>query len=140
MQEASCMEESTNVIEKNDALNFLLATVGQLFHGIYDLLVLTATFNCQSNLPRALVEPILYPEFVGSYFPGRGFYNQLVRCEHLIWSLTGESVESFNQIVCHRVQPTPAITLFFLIFGTEYYWCSFDLECTQKLQCLVGYL
>ena len=109
MQEASCMEESTNVIEKNDALNFLLATVGQLFHGIYDLLVLTATFNCQSNLPRALVEPILYPEFVGSYFPGRDFYNQPVRCEHLIWSLTGESVESFNQIVRNV---TPYVTVY----------------------------
>ena len=34
------MEESTNVIERNDALNSLLATVGQLFRAFYDLLVL----------------------------------------------------------------------------------------------------
>ena len=32
------MEDSTNVIEKNDALNSLLATIGQLFHTLYDLL------------------------------------------------------------------------------------------------------
>ena len=71
------MEESTNVIERNDTLNSLLATVGQLFRAFYDLLVLTATC-AQSNLPRACVEQILYPDFVGSYFPGRDFYNQLV--------------------------------------------------------------
>ena len=44
------MEESTNVIEKNDALHSLLATVGQLFRALYDLLALTATC-AQSNLP-----------------------------------------------------------------------------------------
>ena len=54
------MEESTNVIEKNDALHSLLATVGQLFRALYDLLALTATC-AQSNLPRARVERILYP-------------------------------------------------------------------------------
>lgn len=76
------MEESTNVIEKNDALHSLLATVvGQLLRALYHLLVLTATC-AQSNLPRAHVERILYPNFEGSYFPGRDFYNQLVRCEH----------------------------------------------------------
>ena len=102
------MEESTNVIEKNDALKSLLATVGQLFHALYDLLVLTATC-AKSNLPRACIEPILYPEFVGSYFPGRDFYNQLLRCEHLMWSLTDESVESFNQIVR---DVTPYVTMY----------------------------
>ena len=102
------MEESTNVIEKNDALKSLLSTIRQLFHALYDLLVLTATC-AQSNLPRARVEPILYPEFVGSYFPGRDFYNQLLRCKHLMWSLTGESVESFNQIVR---DVTPYVTMY----------------------------
>ena len=102
------MEESTNVIEKNDALHSLLATVGQLFRALYDLLALTATC-AQSNLPRARVERILYPDFEGSYFPGRDFYNQLVRCEHLMWSLTGESVESFNQIVRDT---TPYVTMY----------------------------
>ena len=102
------MEESTNVIEKNDGLNSLLATVGKLFYALYDLLVLTATCSL-SNLPRARIEPILYPEFVGSYFPGKDFYNQLIRCEHLMWSLTGESVESFNQIVR---DVTPYVTMY----------------------------
>ena len=32
------MEDSTNVSEKNDASNTLLATVGQLSHTLYDLL------------------------------------------------------------------------------------------------------
>ena len=41
------MEESTNVIEKNEALKSLLSTVAQLFHALYDLLVLTAT--CASS-------------------------------------------------------------------------------------------
>jgi hypothetical protein len=102
------MEESSNIIDRNDTLNSLLATVGQLFRAFYDLIALTATCG-QSNIPRARVERILYPDFIGSYFPGRDFYNELVRCEHLFWNLTGESVESFNQVVRDA---TPYITMY----------------------------
>jgi hypothetical protein len=102
------MEESSNIIDRNDTLNSLLATVGQLFRAFYDLIALTATCG-QSNIPRARVERILYPDFIGSYFPGRDLYNELVRCEHLFWNLTGESVESFNQVVRDA---TPYITMY----------------------------
>ena len=59
---------------------------------------------------------------------------------------TGEIVESFNQTVQDATPCKPdtgdkgsVITPLPLIFGIEYYWCSFGLECTQKLQCLVDY-
>ena len=44
------MEESSNIIDRNDTLNSLLATVGQLFRAFYDLIALTATCG-QSNIP-----------------------------------------------------------------------------------------
>ena len=92
------MKNSTDIIERNNALDSLLSTSGQLFRAFYDLLVLTLTC-AQCNIPRARLEGVLYPDFGGSYFPGRNFYHDLVRCEHLFWTLTGESVQSFDQIV-----------------------------------------
>ena len=63
----------------------------------------------QSILPRARTEQVLYPHFVGSYFPGRDFCSELERCEHLFWMMTGESVESFRRVVQDML---PYITLF----------------------------
>ncbi len=92
----AAIEEATNQIEKIDAdeLNAILSCMKQL----YALLSLIATC-AQSILPRARTEQILYPDFVGSHFPGRDFYSELERCEHLFWTMTGESVESFQQVV-----------------------------------------
>lgn len=44
-------------------------------------------------------ELVLFPDAAGSEFPGRDVFSDLERCEHLFWSLTGESVESFAQII-----------------------------------------
>ena len=74
-------------------MNALFACIRQL----YALLSLIATC-AQSILPRARTEQILHPDFVGSHFPGRDFCSELERCEHLFWSMTGESVESFRQV------------------------------------------
>ena len=41
---------------------------------------------------------ILFPDFVGSEFPGRDVFSDLERSEHLFWNLTGESM-SFTRIV-----------------------------------------
>ena len=66
-------------------LSALLACIRQL----YDLLALTATC-AQAILPRARIERILSPDFAGSNLPGRDFYSELERCEHLFWTLTGD--------------------------------------------------
>ena len=93
------MHESTNIIEKTEAMNSLLATFTNLGHEF----CLAATC-AQVHLPRARAEQILYPHFIASYFAGRDFYSELERCEHLLWNLTGESTQSFQQIV-HDVTP-----------------------------------
>ena len=97
------MNESTDIMEKIEATNSLLSTFANLGHAFYNILAL-ATTCAQVNLPRARPEQILYLHFTASYFPGRDFYGELERCEHLFWKLTGESVESFQQIV-HDVTP-----------------------------------
>ena len=96
-------KESTDIIEKTEALNSLLSTFANLGHAFYNILFLAATC-AQVNLPRARAKQILYPYFTGSYFPVKDFCGELERCEHLFWNLTGESVESFRQIV-HDLAP-----------------------------------
>ena len=75
------MHESTNIIEKTEAMNSLHATFTNLGHEFYNILALTATC-AQVHLPRARAEQILYPHFIASYFAGRDFYSELERCEH----------------------------------------------------------
>lgn len=89
---AVAMKESTDIMEKTEAMNSVLSTFANLGHAFYNILAL-ATTRAQVNLPRARSEQILYPHFTASYFPGRDFYGELERCEHLFWNLTGESVE-----------------------------------------------
>ena len=84
-------------------MNSLLATFTNLDHEFYNILALAATC-AQVHLPRARAEQILYPHFIASYFAGRDFYSELERCEQLFWNLTGESTQSFQQIV-HDVTP-----------------------------------
>ena len=45
------------------------------------------------------MESVLFPNFVRSTFNGRDFFSELEQCQHLFWNLTGESIESFLQIV-----------------------------------------
>ena len=47
----------------------------------------------------------VFPNFVRSACNGRDFFSELEHCQHLFWNLTGESVESFLQIV-QDVGPT----------------------------------
>lgn len=100
------MEEATNVVERVEAdeLNALLASIRQL----NTLVILIATC-AQSILPRARTEQILYPDFVRSHFLGRDLYGELEKCQHLFWMMTGESVESFRQLLQDIL---PYITLF----------------------------
>ena len=81
-----------------------MLTVGLFIRSYYQLLSLTATC-AQANIPKLRIEGVLFPHFVGSEFRCRDFFSELERCQHLFWSLTGESVESFTRIV-RDVGPT----------------------------------
>ena len=92
----AAMEEATKVVERVEAyeLNTLLACIRQL-----NALVILIATCAQSILPTARTEQILYPDFVRSHFFGRDFYSELERCQHLFWMMTGESVQSFRQLL-----------------------------------------
>ena len=96
--------EEENYIRSNNEINSSLLTVGLFIRSYYQLLSLTATC-AQANIPKLRIEGVLFPHFVGSEFRGRDFFSELERCQHLFWSLTGESVESFTRIV-RDVGPT----------------------------------
>ena len=53
----------------------------------------------QAGIARPRIEGILFPYFVRSQFYDHDFFNELQQWQHLFWNLTGESVESFLQIV-----------------------------------------
>ena len=65
-----------------------------IFRGYFKLIALAVTCT-HSSLPRARIENVLFPDAVGSGFPGRDVFSDLERCEHLF---LGESVESFRRI------------------------------------------
>ena len=69
-----------------------------LIQCFYKLIVLAATC-AQGNIPNPRIERVLFPDFLRSEFHGRDLFNELQHCQHLFWSLTGESVESFLQII-----------------------------------------
>ncbi len=94
----AAMTESMARTSDETELNMLIATMGILIRSFYKLMALTATYT-HSSLPRARIHNILFPDFVGSDFPGRDVFSDLERCEHLFWNLTGESVISFTRIV-----------------------------------------
>ena len=58
-----------------------------------------------SQHPRGTYRRSSVSKFVRSAFNGRDFFSELEHCQHLFWNLTGESVESFLQIV-QDVGPT----------------------------------
>ena len=76
----------------------LSSSVMHLIRSLYHLQSLTATC-AQGFIPRPRIQHALFPNFIGSRFTGRDFFDDLQNCEHLFWTLTGESVESFRQIV-----------------------------------------
>ena len=85
----TCVEEE---------LNMLLVTTGAIFQAFYKVMALTVTCT-HASLPRSRIHNILFPDFIGSDFFGRNVFSDLERCEHLFWSLTGESIVSFRRIV-----------------------------------------
>ena len=78
-------------------LNMLIAGMTSLFQLFYKVMGLMRTCT-HPFLLRARMHNILFPDFVGSEFPGRDVFSDLERSEHLFWNLTGESM-SFTRIV-----------------------------------------
>ena len=94
----AAIEESMSEIFLETELNTLLSTTGNIFRAYYKLIALVATCT-HASLPRSRIETIVFPDFVGSHFLGRDVFSDIERCEHLFWNLTGESLESFRNIV-----------------------------------------
>ena len=94
----AAFDESVHRTNDCGQLNMLVSNVGNLFQAYYQLIALVATCT-HSSLPRPRIQNVLFPEFVSSEFSGRDVFSDLENCEHLFWSLTGESVQSFRQIV-----------------------------------------
>ena len=94
----AAFEEAVHQINDDRQLNMLVSNLGSLFQAFYQLIALVATCT-HSSLPRPRIQNVLFPEFLCSEFPARDVFSELERCEHLFWSLTGESVESFRRIV-----------------------------------------
>ena len=92
------MSVEENDIILNDEINPLLQSCTMLIQCFYKLIVLAATC-AQGNIPNPRIERVLFPDFLRSEFRGRDLFNELQHCQHLFWSLTGESVESFLQII-----------------------------------------
>ena len=82
-----------------------LLTAASLLLGNFCKLLFLITTCPQASIPRARIEGVVFPNFVRSAFNGRDIFSELEHCQHLFWKLTGESVESFLQIV-HDVGQT----------------------------------
>ena len=63
------------------------------------LSVLAILLNAGNQPAPPRQRTLLFPEFIDSQFEGRDIYNDLIRRPWLMFSLTGETVESFNQVV-----------------------------------------
>ena len=94
----TAQEESNDRIREDESVQPLLASISLLFKSLNNLLALATTCG-QVNTPRPRLEHALHPNFRGSQYYGRNFVDELEGCEHLFWYLTGESIESFRQIV-----------------------------------------
>ncbi len=91
-------EEENDIIFNNQIINSLLQSAAMLIESFNKLVVLAATC-AQTNIPSPRIERVLFPDFLHSDFHGRDFFNELQCCQHLFWTLTGESVQSCLQIV-----------------------------------------
>ena len=114
----AAVEETTNLIEgiDTDELNALFACIRRL----YALIYLIATCP-QSILPRARTEQILYPDFCGSYFPGRDLCSQWEMC--ICWN-RGEIISSSDSrhvTVPHTFYQAQAVTS---SWHAAYTWCK----------------
>ena len=89
------LEQDYNIIRSNNQTNAILLASSILIQSYYQLLGQVATYAL-SSIPKPRVERILYPNVLRSEFQGRDFFGELRRCEHLFWSLTGESIHSLS--------------------------------------------
>ena len=99
--------EEERYISLNNGRNDVnaLLTAATLLLGNFCKLLFLITTCPQASIPRARIEGVVFPNVVRSAFNSRDFFSELGHCQHLFWTLTGESDESFLQIV-HGVGPT----------------------------------
>ena len=130
----AAIEESISQTYSEQDLNMLVSTVCNIFRAYFKLIALAATCT-HSSLPRARIENVLFPDAVGSEFPGRDVFSDLERCEHLFWSLTGESVDSFRRII---QGVAPEMTMYTRARQPRVRNCPFRLDvCNRVLLVLI---
>ncbi|CAB3987627.1 Hypothetical predicted protein [Paramuricea clavata] len=92
------MSESIARTSDETELNMLIATMGTLIRSFYKLVALTATCT-DSSLLRARIHNILFPDFVGSDFPGRDVFSDLERRRQPRIRNSAFKLDTYNRIL-----------------------------------------